>query len=169
MLYSVGNRVLSLHNTATGESAAFMANSGAGDYRSGKLSEDKYPNMTNDSKWEWFKALGDRGPAGPVPRAAYRVTTWPNKKAGLMSFGLNPIDSAPHDDTIYGNGSSRGLLLIHLGTPGGIGCIVFRPGSDGTSSSYSRFLDYMSRANTTTWRSNLYGERKQYGILTVTD
>jgi len=163
--YDVEERMLYFSNLETKEEGRYKMNAGSGDYRSGKLSTSKYPDMTNDPSYEGFKALGQQGPGGPLPRMHYRVTNHWSKKGGFKTFGLYPKDYKPTDmdvkikNPITGKMNTRSTFLIHMGTPGGVGCIVCSPRN---RSSYADFVSKMNRVKTSSWNS-----KKFYGTLVV--
>jgi len=164
LTYYVKERLLSFHNPQNGDSAIFKMDSGAADFRSGGKSTDKYPDMTNDPNYEGFKALSKRGPAGPLPRGDYRIAANGKMPSGQKSYALYPIDSSPGDLSILVKNPITGIMnyraefMIHLGTPGGIGCIVTPFNSGLGIPIYKRFESYMDRVN----RSG-----STYGSLTV--
>ncbi|GAA5129281.1 VCBS repeat-containing protein [Luteolibacter yonseiensis] len=168
LTYYVKERMLTFYNPENDDAAVFRMNSGAGDYRTGRLSTEEYPDMTNDPDYEGFRALGSTGPAGPLPRGEYRIGANDAKKAGYKTFALYPQDDTPSDLFIKvrnprtGLMNSRSEFLIHLGTPGGIGCIVVpNPGGTGAPT-FERFLNYMERVKPS---GSTYGYVKVVGSM----
>jgi hypothetical protein len=171
LTYFVKERILTFFNPHNGDSAVFQMDSGAGDYRNGGSpnggpSLEEYPDMTNKTEYEGFKALGQSGPGGPIPRGDYRITG-NGPKAGFESYALYPQDESPGDlsirvkNPITGTWNNRGDFLIHLGTPGGVGCIVTPAkyyGRGPGAPIYQRFVQYMN---------NVQRSGGTYGYLTV--
>ena len=164
LTYYVKERLLAFFNPQNGDAAIFQMNSGAGDYRSGSLSTKEYPDMTNDPDYEGFMAKGKKGPAGPIPRGVYRITSNGARPSGHNSYALYPQDASPGNlsisirNPITNIMNDRSEFMIHLGTPGGIGCVVtplnYNGVPKGGAPIFSRFESYMS---TISRSGNTYG------------
>ena len=85
---------------------------------------------------------GSSGPAGPIPAGHYTITSRADKY-GAPAFRLMPVGSSNSmRDVMTPDGEvvRRGLFVIHLGNPGGIGCIVTAAGDVATMNRVAGFI-----------------------------
>ena len=137
----------------------------------------------NDPDRTWVKSKTDGGEAGPLPVGEYRITSWQDKH-DMKAYALVPIDDTPHDMMVQVMGPygpvMRGLFLIHLGKPAGIGCITTWTGRDAAgnetvydTANMQKLIDFFSATQPVgPWRidnasPSVHGTYTQFGTISV--